>query len=367
MAPARVLCLGYSVTEEIGYVERAGALAAADGADLIFLKSGWGGHSVHAIAYMIDEILEAIACDAVLLELFTGNVRYYDRETLRFYLDQILGVTARHDLPVAFLNLFQAGVDYATETVAGLLDDYESCLGIPVLDLARSLAGADAAERALCFKDGTHVTPAGADLYGRHVYDFVRRQRFGAAYIPHFRRLPSLFAPLKLDAMPDRPCPFELRRNGITLRYAEIPENTSLAIDLGRPVFVRAVMTTRGPLNGTMRFSNPASGRSRDVPLYDRFSYYAHSIVMNVNLKATRTLVCFQYDTVPDIALAKGEKNEGPRVGYVSHVFYRRRLTLAELFFHHGHRAYWLAQRLRRFLRRARGRRPGARRNGPGS
>ena len=356
VAPVRVLCLGYSVTEEVGYVEQAAECAAAEGADLVFLKSGWGGHSVHAIAYMIDEILDTIPCDRVLLELFTGNVRYYDRHALRFFLDQILAATARRGRPVAFLNLYQGGVDYASETVAGLLDEYEACLGIPTLDLARPVAASGPEERALWLKDGTHVTPAGADLYGRQVYDFVRGRGFGEAYIRRYRALPGLFTPLRLAAMPDCSCPFAMHRNGIPLHYATIPENTSLSIDLGRTADVRAVMTTYGPLNGTLRFSSPSSERTRDVLLYDRFSYYARSIVMNVNLKGIRTLTCFQRDIVPDIELAKGEKNTGPRMGYVSHVFLHRRLTPTEWLRHHRHRAFWGVHRLRGALSRSGGR-----------
>lgn len=355
-APVRVLCVGYSVTEQIGYVERAGDCASSDGADLVFLKSGWGGHSVHAIAYMIDEILDTIPCDRVLLELFTGNVRYYDRRALRFYLDQILAATARRGRPVAFLNLYQNGVNYASETVAGLLDDYETSFGIPTLDLALPLAKSDPEERALWLKDGTHVTPAGADLYGRQVFDFVRGRGFGDAYIRHYRTLPGLFVPLKLATTPDRSRPFALYRNGIPLRYVTIPEKTSLSIDLGRTADVRAVMTTYGPLNGTLRFSSPSIERTRDVLLYDRFSYYARSIVMNVNLKGIRTLTCFQLDIVPDIELAKGEKNTGPRMGYVSHVFLHRRLRLAEWLHHYGHGACWAAHRMRCALARVGGR-----------
>ena len=136
----RVLCLGYSVTELPGYVERANALAEAEGRPVTFLRSGWGGHSLPSIAALIDEILDALPCDRVLLELFTGNVRYFDGATMRAYLDDILAATARRDLPVAFLNLHQGGVDYAAEPVAGLLAEYRALYGIPYLDIAAPVA-----------------------------------------------------------------------------------------------------------------------------------------------------------------------------------------------------------------------------------
>ena len=62
MAPVRVLCLGYSATEQPGYVDFADELATADGV-FTFIKAGWSGHSIKGVAYMIDEILETIKCD----------------------------------------------------------------------------------------------------------------------------------------------------------------------------------------------------------------------------------------------------------------------------------------------------------------
>ena len=161
----RVLCLGYSVTERPGYVEWACARAEADGDAITLLKSGWGGHSLPSIACLIDEILDALPCDGVLLELFTGNVRYFDADTMRGYLDDVLAATARRALPVAFLNLYQGGVDYADERVAGLLAEYRALYAIPYLDLAAPLAAAP--DRADFLGDGTHVTPQGAAFLRR--------------------------------------------------------------------------------------------------------------------------------------------------------------------------------------------------------
>lgn len=343
----RVLCLGYSVTEQVGYVERAADLAMREASGFTFVKSGWGGHSIHAIAYMIDEILDAIACDCVLLELFTGNVRYFEPPALRGFLDQILAATARRGLPVAFLDLYQGGVDYATEPVANLLAEYEACLGIPVLDLAGILAAADDGRRAALLKDGTHVTPAGADFYAGQIHAFLKRRPPATGYVRRFRRLPTLYLSHKLAAMPDQACPVMLRRNGMDLFFAEIPEGQALAVDLGRRSEVRGVMTTYGPKGGTLRVSNSETGQSREVLLYDRFSYYARSIVMNLKMKGVRTLALLQLDGVPKIELAKGEADLGPRIGYLSHVFCLRRLTLSEWLRHRNHRLFWSLQRWR--------------------
>jgi hypothetical protein len=341
----RVLCLGYSVTELPGYVERANALAEAEGSPVIVLRSGWGGHSLPSIACLIDEILDAIPCDSVLLELFTGNVRYFDGATMRAYLDDILAATARRDLPVAFLNLHQGGVDYAAEPVAGLLAEYRALYGIRTLDIAAPVAAAGAGDITYLLKDGTHVTPAGAELYGTLVYSFLRAPLPGRAYVARFRTLPGRFESLPLRTLPGLDCRFELRRNGIPLRFLEIPEGPRIEIPLGRPRDVIGVLVTYGPQAGTLTIEDQA-GRAHDLVAYDEFSYYTRSMFRSVTLPAARLLRITQSAQRPDIALRKGAPDPGPRLGRVSHIFCRRRLSLAE-------RAARLRHGLRRILRRA--------------
>ncbi|MGH1573667.1 SGNH/GDSL hydrolase family protein [Methylobacterium sp. P31] len=341
----RVLCLGYSITELPGYVERANALAEAEGRPLTVLRSGWGGHSLPSIACLIDEILDAAPCDSVLLELFTGNVRYFDGATMRAYLDDILAATARRDLPVAFLNLHQGGVDYAAEPVAGLLAEYRALYGIPCLDIASPVSAAGAGDITYLLKDGTHVSPAGAELYGTLVYSFLRAPPPGRAYLDRFRELPGRFESLPLRTLPGLTCGFALTRNGIPLHFLEIPEGGSAEIALGHPRDVIGMLVAYGPQAGTLTVEDPATGRVRGIVAYDEFSYYTRSVFRSLALPAARSLRIAQSAALPDIALRKGEPDRGPRLGRVSHVFCRRRLGFAA-------RAALLRHRLRRNLHR---------------
>ncbi|SFM04070.1 SGNH/GDSL hydrolase family protein [Methylobacterium pseudosasicola] len=326
----RVLCLGYSVTELPGYVERANALAAAEGRPVTFLRSGWGGHSLPSIACLIDEILDACPCDHVLLELFTGNVRYFDGATMRAYLDDILAATARRNLPVAFLNLHQGGVDYAAEPVAGLLGEYRALYGIPYLDLAAPMAAAGAGDITYLLKDGTHVAPAGSELYGTLVYALMRAPPPGRAYLDRFLGLPVRFESLPLRTLPGLECGFTLCRNGIPLHFLEIPEGESAEIPFGRPRHAIGALVTYGPQAGTLMVQDPATGRARAITAYDEFSYYTRSVFRDLAFPAAWSLRIAQSAVLPDIALRKGEPDPGPRLGRVSHIFFRRRLGLAE-------------------------------------
>lgn len=339
----RVLCLGYSVTELPGYVERANALAEAEGRPLVFLRSGWGGHSLPSIAGLIDEILDACPCDHVLLELFTGNVRYFDGATLRAYLDDILAATARRDLPVAFLNLHQGGVDYAAEPVAGLLAEYRALYGIPSLDLAAPAASLG--DITYLLKDGTHATPAGTEVYATLVYALMRAPPPGRAYLGRFRGLPGRFDALPLRTLPGLACGYALQRNGIPLDFLEIPEGGSAEIPLGRPRDVIGLLVTYGPQAGTLTVEDPATGRSRRLVAYDAVSYYTRSVFRSVGFRGARALRIAQSAERPEIVLRKGAPDPGPRIGRVSHVFARRRLGPAQ-------RAALLRHRVLRDLRR---------------
>lgn len=323
-----VLCLGYSVTERPGYVERANALAVAEGRDIVFLKSGWGGHSLHSIAYLIGEILDAQPCDFVLLELFTGDVRYFNRRQMRIYLDEILAETARRGLPVAFLNLYQGGVDYGVEPVAGLLEEFRALYGIPCLDIASVIATVAAGDVGYLLKDSTHVAPAGADLYGLLVYAFLRSPPPSHAYAADFRGLPHRFVSLPLRTLPGRACTFELRRNGIPLHFLEIAEDEHVQIDLGNTYRVLGVMVTFGPTSGWMRFWNGKKGSA--VLAYDESSYYTRSFLMPVYFNSVRKFWAAQLNYVPDVPLRKGEIDRAARTGRISHVFCQRALDTTE-------------------------------------
>lgn len=348
-APARtratvhVLCLGYSITELPGYVEHANTLAAAEGGAVALLKSGWGGHSLPSIACLIDEILDALPCDVVLLELFTGNVRYFSPATMRAYLDDILAVTAKRDLPVSFLNLHQGGVDYANEPVAGLLAEYRALHAIPYLDLAAPLAAAP--DRADLLTDDTHVTPQGAAFYGERVHAFLRETAPARDYVARFRRLPRRWVSLPVHRLPGPACTFVLRRNGIPLHFAEIPEGRSVEIPLTRRRRVIGALVTYGPNAGTLGFSDRDGGPTRSVVAYDEVSYYTRSVFRTLTLSAVETLRIAQSAGLPDIALRKGHRDDGPRLGRVSHIFCRRALGLAERATLLWHRSMHIARR----------------------
>ncbi|MBE7248462.1 MAG: hypothetical protein INR63_26245 [Actinomycetospora chiangmaiensis] len=347
----RVLCLGYSVTELPGYVERANALAEAEGRPLTLLKSGWGGHSLPSIACLIDEILDALPCDFVLLELFTGNVRYFDGATMRAYLDDILAATARRDLPVAFLNLHQGGVDYAVEPVAGLLAEYRALYGIRTLDIAAPVAAAGAGDITYLLKDGTHVTPAGAEVYGTLVYSFLRAPPPGRDYVSRFRGLPGRFDSLPLHTLPGLACGYDVLRNGIPLHFLEIPEGSHVAIPFARARDVIGALVTYGPRAGTLTVRDPATGRAHALVTYDAFSYYTRAMFRSFILRAARTVTIAQSAERPDIVLRKGEPDPGPRLGRVSHLFFRRRLSVAARAAHLRHRVRRALGRLGRRLR----------------
>lgn len=336
---ARILCLGYSVTERPGYLEKARILAEAEGRDLDLIRCGWGGHTIKSVAFMIEEILDGIACDLVLLELFTGFLRQHlaFREILR-HLDEILAATARRALPVAFLNLHQTEVDGRDDRLTRAAHAYARDYGIPMLDVASLFSDFGAASLSALFPDGIHTSQAGADLYGNLVYFFLRDVPVRRTYVPYFANRPSALLALPVARLTPEKATYGSDRNGIPIAFLEIAEGRSVDLVLGEPRDVRAVMVAYGPTAGRMRIADANGTGRRDILPYDPICYYTRSGVFDLELRSVRALTVSQFEGVPDLALWKGEKDYGPRVGRVSHLFCRRSLSVAERWRYGRHR-----------------------------
>ncbi len=211
---------------------------------------------------------------------------------------------------------------------------------------------AAAPDRADLLGDGTHVTPQGAAFYGERVHAFLRDETLGLDYAVRFRAVPRRWESLPLRRLPGPVCAFELRRNGLPLRFLELSEGERADIPLGRRRRVIGALVTYGPNAGTMRFSDRERGPTRDLVAYDEFSYYTRSVFRTLRLPAVETLRVAQSAGLPEAALRKGEPDLGPRVGRVSHVFCRRSLGVGERLALLRHRLTSAARRLSRWRRR---------------
>lgn len=317
----RILCIGYSVTEGQGYIEKANSLAFEHGSPIRLVRSGWGGHSIHSLAYMMEEVLDRIAPDFVLLEPFAGIIRDLNTARIKLFLDEVLTVLAWRGLPVALLNVYQTGIDYRTDFLTRLGRVYRRAYGIPFLDVAATVAAMDEAARRPLFIDRVHVTPEGSELYGALVYDFLAPPPVRLDYVRHFRR-GRLFRTIPVPPLAPGAPLFEVKRNGVPLAFVEIPEGASLTLDLGGPAYLESAMMVYGPRSGSVTFDGGVA--VREVLPYDQHGYYVRSAHVDLKMRSGPVLTVTQSAALPTIPLLKGTPSQEPRRGYVSHLFARR-------------------------------------------
>ncbi|MGT2488506.1 hypothetical protein ACU4GA_26480 [Methylobacterium oryzae CBMB20] len=106
------------------------------------------------------------------------------------------------------------------------------------------------------------------------------------------------------------------------------------------------LLVTYGPQAGTLTVQDPATGRAQALVAYDEFSYYTRSMFRSVTLPGGARADARAIGGTARHRPAQGRAPDpGPRIGRVSHVVCRRRLSLAQ-------RAARLLHRLRRGLRR---------------
>lgn len=314
--PRRILFIGYSVTELKGYVEAVQALL---GERVRVSRSGWGGHTIDTIAYLIDSILDADPQDEVVLELFTSHIRTLGMERVRFYLDEILTALAQRRLPIRLLLLYDSSVDYGADKLRGLVHEYSMRFGIPLLDLAMEIAAMMPEERRSLFRDFVHSTEAGAAFYGERIVRFLAAEAPGQSYIGHYegrrRRVRALSV---VDLVPMTQS-FILERNGSPFRFLEIEENQEVILRLPEPARVVGALLTYAPDSGEMIFSSERED-VRIMP-YDPHSYYIRSGAFDLDIHVERELRVLQTPVPSNEMPLKGEKHHGPRMGRISYIF----------------------------------------------
>jgi hypothetical protein len=318
-----ILCLGYSVTEQKnGYVDCANEILTASKASFALTKSGWGGHTLDTLAYCIDEIIGSGAFAGVLLEIFTSHIRALGAEQIRFYLDQLLAALAEARLPVGFVYMYDDEVKHDGDFLVGIITDYATKYGIPLLNLVAEIRRYDKAERDKLFFDVVHTTPPGAKLYAERVVAFLSSQPVRSDYIRHFSGVKRRLHAVPLASMCSSPPTFELARNGIPWRFYEIKEGASLSLSLPSAVQLTGAMLTYAPDAGEMRFENARTGEAASIVPYDSHSYYIRSGFFPLNIGSVGDIVIRQTANLPPHTPLKGEKYLGPRVGRISHLFY---------------------------------------------
>ncbi|WP_223639970.1 hypothetical protein [Rhodobacter sp. TJ_12] len=312
----RVLVLGFSVTaEKNGYVEAAAERLAADGLPrpIDLRKVGLGGFHPSNLPPLIDYILDREKPDAVVFEIATSSFRNQTNADLNHppILAALLNACHTRNLPCAFLDLPRTDVEFATDWVVTQHGDACRQLGLPHAAVAPSEG---------MFKDVVHPTPDGiatlSDALLALLRDLVAEPLIVPKAIAASGRQ-SCFAFSRVLA-PGAGRRFE--RAGLEFTCAELHPGQPLHIKLPQPTRIIGLMAIAGPRSGQIRVAVP-QGEARTVQPYDPYCYYERMYPMRMAPFMASELVLQQLPGVPEVDLLKGEKDTGPRIGYLAALF----------------------------------------------
>ena len=316
-----ILCIGYSVTERYGFVEEVNRLAAVSASGVELCKSGWGGHRIDSIAYMIDVILDNFTYDEVVLELFTSGLRDYGMPRIRAYLDEILIATSNRTIPVYFLNLYDREIDYRRDFLTNEISALSTRLSIPFLDIASFVHDLPPEEIDLLLVDTVHPSSKGEELYGSMLHEFLAANGPRLDYSRCYDTLSRKFLAVSVPGLFCNHSFSVYDKHGFAIRFLKIPENNLIDIDFSARAEIVALMLCYGPETGRVFIKEVNSGEERGILAYDSFSYYERTGVFTIDRLFGRTFKIEQSEEIPAVELRKGVASLGPRSGKIAFLY----------------------------------------------
>ncbi len=313
----RVLVLGFSVTADgKGYVEaaRSGLEAAALPRDVDLRKVGLGGFHPSNLPPLIDYILDKEAPDAVVFEIATSSFREQTNADLNHppILAALLNACHTRALPCAFLDLPRTDVDFSNDWVVQQHRAACQRLGLPHAAVAPAEG---------MFKDVVHPTPSGVTTLSNALLNLIRELITGAMQVPAAIAASGRSSSFAFSKVLPKGTGRDFKRSGFEIVCAELRPGTPLHIRLPEPTRIVGLLAIAGPSSGQIHMSVPGGAERRTVHPYDGYCYYERMYPMRVAPFMASELTLQQLPDVPDVDWLKGEKDTGPRVGYLAMLF----------------------------------------------
>ena len=313
----KFLVFGFSVTAEAnGYVERGAALRAVTHPQDEIGKVAIGGLQPDHARHLIRDIIAKHQPEALIIEVATAVYRLRP-ETPAQIADHIAGMEAlfaickERDMHCGIFDLPLTGVeddkDWMTRTNAALSRTYN----VPhrMLPLTEGT-----------LRDTVHPNEEGKDLYAG-VFAGLVDDVHGA--VPDF----STLAPKRsFDAFAIKDLNVldavyrDFGRAGFEEKMLVINAGETVQIALPRPVKVTGLIMRMAPTSGTFVIQR---GEAEDrMHCFDRHCYYERVNGKPLKPVITDHLSVFQDPAIPPEELLKGDKDEGPRLGGITHILY---------------------------------------------
>ncbi len=310
-----ILVLGFSVTaDEPGFIKSA-RQKLGENTRFSIRKIGIGGvHPLH-LKFLIEQILQDIRPDFVVLEISTSPFRILHNDPMRHQeaLNWILYRCQQHRIGLAFLDLPRKDVDQEEDWVTAM---------------HRQICAAHAIQyhlvplRAEFLKDMVHPDPEGCAYYADHFLMLLDELDPGSQIAGEFP-VATEFGVYDCVKHPDE-VGMRHTRGGYTVDLAEITPDHPLTLSVQPDTSILGLLYLMGPRSGSLAIQ--VDHTKIHVSAYDEFCYYERvGIQVFPALKGVNVKIS-QLPDIPETALKKGDKDFGPRVGYVGKLLYERPL-----------------------------------------
>lgn len=314
----KILVVGFSVSAETpGYIEFA--MERADfPAEFDIKKIAIGGAHAFQLKHLLEEILAANEAHAVILEVATSTFRG-DQKTKDLYYEAIkwmLHIIGSKGLGAAIFDIARTDVDPATDWAFGISRELCAQYNIPYAQAPFDIENV---------RDIVHPTDEGKKVYAEAFTDLVKKIKDNIN-APQVSGLEKGFGAIPLAQLTsDTVGSIEFERSNFKATMAAIHPGTEISLTIPQDITPTGLSFLMGPTSGDL-FLSDDDNQSRLIPTFDQHCHFTRFNMRNFPPLQGKNMTLTQSALVPETELVKGEKNLGPRVGYVGHVLFDYKL-----------------------------------------
>jgi len=315
--------LGFSVTaENNGYVEKFADMKGA----LEVSKLGLGGVHPHHARYLLSRFIDESHFDLFVLEFSTSAFRkFLSRKEYVFSLVYLINKILHKGAKVGILDLPRSDVDITSDWVHDLHKTIAERFNIPWLSFDAHFDKSYRSNINL-LRDEVHTTSEGSNVYAQFLVD--NWDKFNC--IDSFTFINKKYAHVYSSIPANDLVPFLddkqtsnylFNRSGYEVNTQVITPKVELCyINSFEGMTIDGCSFLMGPQSGKIYLEIDGQ-KTFTIEAYDGFCYYTRLGCIKLPSTHFSKLKLSQCKEIPEVQLHKGDRDVGPRVGYIGDLF----------------------------------------------
>jgi hypothetical protein len=315
----KVLCIGFSVTEEKnGYVKYLGELLKDISVETSSVSLGGATFSI--LPYILSDYLAQNRGGVVILEIATCYRFLSTESEYKSILDEICFLCQKYSCQPVFVNMYRDGIDYSKDVMTTTIELYAKNNNFLFIDLINSISFSGNIVGLL--RDGVHTTEEGSKLYAEIIANKIKNV-FSLGYQAWGEK-----KLLKVTELLHNKDALEFTRGGFSSSYVQVASEETLELCLPDGYLLVGVMYLMGPKTGSVLLSCPDSGFKRTIHMHDERSYYTRCSYQFIPAQKTKVVSLYQNSDIPDVDIIKGTPDRSPRIGNIIGLMVERELLI---------------------------------------